>query len=373
MSIPRWCASTNPKPLRVFLQDGSNDLNIYAGDWWMVNQEMERALTFAGYEVNHAWGDGGHNGKHATAIFPDAMRWLWHDWPQQVKKGVSKNGMLNDILLAGEEWQLVSSGYEAAGALASNAEGQVFFTDSDGTKTYKIAGGQPVQDVLAGAKPIGAQAFGPSGELFRVNPSDQVVTAFPPGKGEARQVAASIGGTGICVLHDGSMYIVSPDLEAGGVFFLKQTCEVVVADPSLEQQSAVTVSPDQSLLYVNSADSRWIYSYQIGAGGVLAHKQRYYWLHAADDSGSAEAGGMCVDRDGRLYVATALGVQVCDQAGRVNCILPTPNERVTSLAFGGKEFDVLYAACGHRIYSRKLHSRGALSFQPPNKPTAPHL
>ena len=56
-----------PKPIRIFLQDGSNDLNIYAGDWWMENQTMERALTFAGYEVQHVWGDGGHNGKHPTS------------------------------------------------------------------------------------------------------------------------------------------------------------------------------------------------------------------------------------------------------------------------------------------------------------------
>src|SRR4030095_13717944 len=55
-----------PKPLRVFLQDGSNDLNIYAGDWWKANEMMERSLTFAGYEVNHIWGDGGHNGKHGA-------------------------------------------------------------------------------------------------------------------------------------------------------------------------------------------------------------------------------------------------------------------------------------------------------------------
>jgi enterochelin esterase-like enzyme len=72
-----------PKPLRIFLQGGSADLNIYAGDWWMVNQEMQRALAFAGYEVQHVWGEGGHDGKHATAIFPDAMRFLWKGWPSR--------------------------------------------------------------------------------------------------------------------------------------------------------------------------------------------------------------------------------------------------------------------------------------------------
>ncbi|MEO6719264.1 MAG: alpha/beta hydrolase-fold protein, partial [Ferruginibacter sp.] len=51
-----------PKPIRIFLQDGANDLNIYAGDWWKANESMERALVFSGYEVNHAWGEGGHSG-----------------------------------------------------------------------------------------------------------------------------------------------------------------------------------------------------------------------------------------------------------------------------------------------------------------------
>ena len=70
-----------PKPIRVFLQDGSNDNNTAGGDWWMANQTMERALVFSGYEVNHVWGDGAHSGKQAASVFPDVMRWLWKDWP----------------------------------------------------------------------------------------------------------------------------------------------------------------------------------------------------------------------------------------------------------------------------------------------------
>ena len=66
MRYPSLIRKYEPKPIRIFLQDGSADLNIYGGDWWMANQTMERALTFAGYEVEHAWGDGGHDGKQAT-------------------------------------------------------------------------------------------------------------------------------------------------------------------------------------------------------------------------------------------------------------------------------------------------------------------
>ena len=97
-----------PKPLRIFLQDGSADQNIYGGDWWMANQEMERALAFAGYEVNHAWGDGGHNGQQGSAVFPDAMRWLWKDWPQPIKTGQGAP-QLKEILIPGEDWKQMAN------------------------------------------------------------------------------------------------------------------------------------------------------------------------------------------------------------------------------------------------------------------------
>ena len=83
MRYPTLIRKYEPKPIRVFLQDGSNDNNRYGGDWWMANQTMERALAFAGYEVEHVWGDGMHSTKHATAIFPEALRWLWRDWPKE--------------------------------------------------------------------------------------------------------------------------------------------------------------------------------------------------------------------------------------------------------------------------------------------------
>ena len=56
---PTLIRKYEPKPIRVFLQDGSSDLNHYGGDWWMANQEMERALIFAGYEVLEVLGRGG--------------------------------------------------------------------------------------------------------------------------------------------------------------------------------------------------------------------------------------------------------------------------------------------------------------------------
>lgn len=84
---PGLVRQTKPvKPLRIFLQDGSNDLDNLHGNWPLANQDMAAALKFAGYDHQFVLGDGGHSGKHGGAIFPDTLRWLWRDWP---KEGIS--------------------------------------------------------------------------------------------------------------------------------------------------------------------------------------------------------------------------------------------------------------------------------------------
>ena len=270
---PTLIRKYEPKPLRVFLQDGSSDLNIYGGDWWMANQEMERALTFAGYEVQHDWGDGGHNGQHAGRIFPDAMRWLWKDWPNAIKAGQG-SAQLQEIVVPGEGWA------EAAD---------------------KPAGlGQPRKDAVANHKGVR----------------------------------------------------LSVDLKNLG---------------------GLTLSPDQSLVYAADAGSRWVYSYQVQPDGALKHGQKYYHLHVPDDADDAGAGGLCVDRDGRLYVATRMGIQVCDQAGRVNVIIPTPQGGATDVVFGGPDRSVLYVESGGGIYKRKLNTQGVDPAAAPIKPKAPRL
>src|SRR5438132_12757127 len=74
---PGKIRKTPRKPIRVFLQDGSGDLDNGAGNWPLANLQMEKALRFAGYECKLVFGDGGHTGKHGGAILPDSLRWLW--------------------------------------------------------------------------------------------------------------------------------------------------------------------------------------------------------------------------------------------------------------------------------------------------------
>ncbi|GGM85378.1 hypothetical protein GCM10010967_16770 [Dyadobacter beijingensis] len=258
---------TEPKPVRIYMQDGANDLNIYAGDWWMANQTMLRALTFAGYEVTHQWGEGGHNGKQGTALFPEAMRYLWKGWPEKVKTGQSQNAFLAALLIAGEEWRAAAGTFQ-----------------------------------------------------FDKKPAGILAT-----------IAKTVGA------------------------------------------AAIAITPDQTLAYSVEPVSHWLYSYQIQQNGKLAYKQRLGWLHVPDTEENAGASAIVCDREGRIYVATHMGVQILDQTGRVNAILPSPNGSISNIAFGGTGYDMLYVRANGKTYGRKLNTRGANPDDAPIKPAPPKL
>jgi enterochelin esterase family protein len=77
------------RPMKIFLQDGSNDLNNEHGNWFLANQQMLSALEWANaeadrqkkpgprYVIDHVWGDGAHSDQHGGAILPDILRWMW--------------------------------------------------------------------------------------------------------------------------------------------------------------------------------------------------------------------------------------------------------------------------------------------------------
>ena len=74
---PALVRKTEKKPLKVFLQDGKNDLDNQFGNWPLANQDMAASLKFAGYDFQFVLGEGTHSGKQGGAILPDTLRWLW--------------------------------------------------------------------------------------------------------------------------------------------------------------------------------------------------------------------------------------------------------------------------------------------------------
>jgi sugar lactone lactonase YvrE/enterochelin esterase-like enzyme len=365
-----------PKPIRVFLQDGSNDLNIYAGDWWKANESMERALIFSGYEVNHVWGEGGHNGNQGTSLFPQAMRWLWKDWPKPIGKGDTKNQFLKDLLIPGEDWQLVGEGYQFTEGTAVNAAGEVYYQDIPASKTYKVGLDGKLVQLNVDAKRASATCFGPDGKRYTVAGGTKQILSYDANEKET-VVADSIAGNDLVVAKNGNIYVTIPDgpVRPGKLYLIRPGGQRVVVDEGLRYPNGVTLSPDQSQLYVTESASHWVWIYKIKPDGTLTYKQRYGWLHLPDTEENAWSDGLKCDTAGRVYVTSKIGIQVLDQLGRVNAIIPIPpsNGQSSNVCFGGPGFNVLYVSCGDKVYRRKLRTRGANTFENPYRPGNPRL
>ncbi|RYZ45048.1 MAG: gluconolactonase, partial [Sphingobacteriales bacterium] len=312
---PTLVRKYEPKPIRIFLQDGRNDLNIYAGDWWKANESMERSLVFAGYEVNHVWGDGAHNGQHGTAIFPEAMRWLWKGWPKPVAKGQSKNQFLSDLLIPGQDWELVGSGYKFTEGTSVTAKGEVYFQDVTNSKTYKInTAGKP--EVLGlDSKRSAGTAYGPDGKRYVAAMAAKQIISYNE-QGQEAVVADSIACNDLVVAGNGNVYVTAPNgaEKPGELYLIKPGGKKILVDAGLKFPNGITLSPDQSQLYVTESATHWVWSFTVMADGSLTNRQRYGWLHVQDNFENAWADGLKTDQAGRIYVTTRSGLQILDQA-----------------------------------------------------------
>jgi enterochelin esterase family protein len=153
-----------PKPIRVFLQDGANDINITEGNWTLANMNMASALMFARYDYRFEMGTGGHDTIHGGAIFPDTLRWIWRDYPGV--KGAGEAAALDAVI---GQWDVVTNvvgkvyhsvltvadqGGTLTATLVDDADGEIEVTAisfSDGMLSYDFVA-PPSLSWLLGSK-----------------------------------------------------------------------------------------------------------------------------------------------------------------------------------------------------------------------------
>jgi gluconolactonase len=342
---------TEPKPLRIFMEDGVHDEwpgGPEMGDWWMSNQTMNRALEFAGYDVRHVWGAGTHNGSHADSVFPDAMRWLWRDYPAPLQAGTPGNPVLASILLPGEGWKVAAENCGVVGKLAANSQGQVF-SQVGASGNPSLCGSMPSATVFA---------FGANGLLYRARAEGGIRVGSKP-------IAAGLRIRNLVVRNNSDIYALTQKNE---LWLIRAHGGNVRLDQGLKGASGLALSPDGLWLFVSQSLSRAGISYRVQLDGTIDARAPFYDFSVPaweDDSGAA---GIGMDKEGRAYVATRMGVQVFDRNGRVAAILPLPgNVAATGICFGGHDFDTLYVAGGGKVYQHKLHVVGAPPWAAPAK------
>ncbi len=355
---------TEPKPLRIFQTDGAYDEwpgGPEIGDWWMSNLTMNRALEFAGYDVKHVWGTGNHNGNQATALFPDAMRWLWRDYPAPIVAPKPGNPRLAEIAVPDQGWQLTSQALPCPGraGLTIGLDGRIA---SEGIQTgigAPAGGCDPTGDE-------GVAAFGPDGSQYIVLAAGGIAITSPAGK-EKRTISPALHFSALTVDERGDIYATTISGSKGGeLWLIRPDGASTKLDDGILGASGVALSPDRLWLLVSQEFGHQALNYRVNADGHVDSREPLYELYVPDNAEDSGARGIAVDQNGWAYIATRMGIQVCDRNGRVTIILPLPrNERATAVAFGGSDFRTLYVATEDgKLYKRVLKVAGVPSFAP---------
>ncbi len=373
--FPTLVRKFEAKPIRAYLTTGTNDMENCAGDWFLLDQEMDKALRFSGYDYFFRIIKGGHVAGYYD-YFPEAMSFIWKGWPQPVQAGPSAP-RVRDIVLPDEKWQPVAQGGHDARGPACNARGEVFFVSIADDKICRIDLDGNVKVFLSDAGRASSLSFGPEGQLYAVSSTTGRIMSYDS-SGKGSLVADGIRGRYILAMPGGGLYVTGGENVAeinsagtppkagtptGTVWFVKDGKKTLV-DSGLKLATGLAYRPDQWLLSVADGRSKWVYSYQINPDGTLTNKERFFWLHVADWEDDAGAESVCYTKEGRMFVATRWGIQVCADDGPTQVILPMPDRsRVIGVCLGGREHDTFFAFCGDRIWKRKVkvHAMGAFS------------
>jgi gluconolactonase len=237
----------------------------------------------------------------------------------------------------------VSDTGQSCDHLAVNPQGDIFFHDGASKGTRKLSADGKISDEPA-IPANQALGFAADGRAVTVD---------------------GIDATFVTTTSRGTIY--ATDAEAGKAWLIKPDGTKTLLDEGLRHPTGIALSPDGLWLAVMESRTHWGYSYRLKLDGTAEWKQPFYWAHVPDWADESGAGGTCMDREGRLYVATHMGVQVFDRNGRSRGILPMPGGKATSLCFGGTRFDTLFVTSNGKLYGRHMKAVGAPSFIAPIK------
>jgi enterochelin esterase-like enzyme/sugar lactone lactonase YvrE len=387
-AYPSLVRKTEPKPIRVYLADTSGDLSNQFGSWPLANRTMAAALTYMGYDLRFDWAEGfAHDGVHGGQLFPDAMRWLWrserHEPAIDTKGDLKGDLTLLRLLVPGASWEVVADGLGFADAPCTDAAGNFYYCDMKAPEVVRIAAADGSRTTIC-REAVSGLEFGPDGRLYGCQGAKQRVVAIDPATGAVTTLAEGIAANDLAITADGFAFVTETRprrvirirLADGATSTADEGAATGAGDAAgttagegLRGPNGIALSNDGGTLAVSDHRGAHVWTFRVGPEGALdarmptmtmrrpinpkgefAYHQPPPYLEAASGD------GMAVDRTGRWYVTSALGVQVFDPTGRLCGVLPKPKpgQPLTSCILAGPGHEWLHITNGDTIYRRRL-------------------
>ncbi|MEZ6057409.1 MAG: alpha/beta hydrolase-fold protein [Planctomycetaceae bacterium] len=369
---PSLVRKTERLPLRVYMADTSGDIDNAFGSWPWSNQLMASALSYMGYDTRFDWAEGyAHNADFGGSRFPEAMKWLWrkeqHTPVINTKGDLGGDLTLLNLLIPNESWEVVAENLGFADGLSTDPEGNLYFCDMRAPAVYRISAKDGTRTEIA-KESVSGLKLAPNGLLYACQGSKSRIISIDAKTGEVRVVAEGVAPNDLALTKEGDLYITETKTQQ--VTRINTTTgEVTRVDTGINKPNGIALSNDGGTLAVSDFGGEHAWMFRVNPDGSLDAKMPTMTLRLPiDEKGdfkfnepppylaTSRGDGMAVDRKGRYYITSTLGVQVFDPTGRPCGLLPKPDrdQPLTTCVLAGPGHSTLYIAQGKTIYRRKL-------------------
>jgi gluconolactonase len=271
---------------------------------------------------------------------------------------------IKGVVAANTPIEFIKDGFQGTEGPLPMPDGGMIFTEFQGTRIMKVAVDGSVStfaDFGAG-NGVNGLAINKQGEVLSTLVSKPAINVVYP-LDKARVVVDAYQGKAFGRLNDlvigkhGDMYFTDmgvntpagqpvPDAPpAPGIYYLSTKGELKQLDITVPRPNGIQLSPDEKTLYVANTWGEYVFAYDVNKDGTVGARREFAKLEGfrKNDAGVMTSGadGLAVDAKGRLYVASALGVQVFDKTGTALGIIALP-KAPNNLAFAGPGKKTLY-------------------------------
>jgi gluconolactonase len=255
------------------------------------------------------------------------------------------------------------TGFQFTEGPAGDRNGNVYFSDVAGNKTYKIDTAGQLSEFRDPSNHGNGLMVNAAGELVTCEMDGRLVAVAADGK-HARVLVDNYQGNrfnapnDLAIDRQGGIYFSDPRFRAPeplpqgveAVYYLAPDGKLTRLVDDLKAPNGVGLSPDERMLYVIPSMQDAMMAYPIQSPGQLGPGRVFCRLQQGAGKKDGGGDGMALDAQGNLYITSALGLQVYDPAGKMLGIIAIP-EQPANVKFGGPQNRTLFVTARKSVYT----------------------
>jgi gluconolactonase len=279
-----------------------------------------------------------------------------------------------DVIEEAAPLEVLSGGFQGLEGPVGALDGALYFSDIPANRTYKIDTNRMMSVWRENTSGANGLFVLKDGRMLAAEGGGRRIVAVAA-DGRVTPLATQFNGQPLRAPNDliadskGGIYFTdpaprpAPDVapkEPGNVYYLRANGDILLLDAQIQRPNGITLSLDEKVLYVDNTEGEFVYAFEVQPDGRVANKREFVKLQEPEKGSlglRSRADGMALDSMGRLYVATAAGIQVIDSQGRHLGIIRVPSV-ARNVAFGGPGRRTLYLTALESLYQVPMIAQG---------------